>query len=467
MNLSAKDRFAGNQKINYIYDAAGTKLQKTVYDYTLQSTPIKITSYAGNYIYEKESTTESLQFFSHTTCLRRQSDHRSDREEGINVEKNGTGFDYVYQYKDHLGNVRLSYADDNNDGDIDVTGNTLTTEIREENNYYPFGLKHKGYNNIIQNSNSAASKFKYNGVELEESLGLDLYEMEFRMYDPAIGRFNGIDPITHHSQGTSVAFDNNPIFWADPSGADAVHGDGWSHYTGEDAQNMFKDLVNGMSSQDSNSAEQSTEKRDPEDNQLIRMQASALGDNVNFTYELVNDEKNIHINDEKNIHKITLTGTTLNNRIQNKSGKTVNVIEIIIQANKSNPRIISSMLMEYEYNKVSHDGHSHLVKTTKSTTKDVQSALVEYVSNPLINELNSNPEYNPWNGNVNVLAEITGTVLGAGFTLANYGGVKAVPYTASAAQLLAAATTGIFLGNGYRNIIDHSGKKISSTYIEK
>jgi len=46
--------------------------------------------------------------------------------------------------------------------------------------------------------------------------------MDFRLYDPAIGRFNGIDPVTHHSQGTSVAFDNNPIFWADPSGANST-----------------------------------------------------------------------------------------------------------------------------------------------------------------------------------------------------------------------------------------------------
>lgn len=44
--------------------------------------------------------------------------------------------------------------------------------------------------------------------------------MDVRMYDPAIARFNGIDPVTHHSQGTSVAFDNNPIVIADPSGAD-------------------------------------------------------------------------------------------------------------------------------------------------------------------------------------------------------------------------------------------------------
>ncbi|QTE21135.1 hypothetical protein J3359_09755 [Polaribacter cellanae] len=83
-------------------------------------------------------------------------------------------------------------------------------------------MKHKGYNNVTSsNGNSVAQKFGYNGVELEESLGLNLHEMDFRMYDPAIGRFNGIDPVTHHSQGTSVAFDNNPIYFADPSGADA------------------------------------------------------------------------------------------------------------------------------------------------------------------------------------------------------------------------------------------------------
>lgn len=45
--------------------------------------------------------------------------------------------------------------------------------------------------------------------------------MDFRSYDPAIARFNGIDSVTHFSMGTSVAFDNNPVFWADPSGADA------------------------------------------------------------------------------------------------------------------------------------------------------------------------------------------------------------------------------------------------------
>jgi hypothetical protein len=31
-----------------------------------------------------------------------------------------------------------------------------------------------------------------------------------------------IDPVTHHSQSPYTAFDNNPVFWADPDGADTV-----------------------------------------------------------------------------------------------------------------------------------------------------------------------------------------------------------------------------------------------------
>jgi RHS repeat-associated protein len=58
-------------------------------------------------------------------------------------------------------------------------------------------------------------------VEFEESLGLNLYEMDMRQYDPAIARWTSIDPVTHFSMSTYTAFDNNPIYWSDPSGADS------------------------------------------------------------------------------------------------------------------------------------------------------------------------------------------------------------------------------------------------------
>lgn len=48
--------------------------------------------------------------------------------------------------------------------------------------------------------------------------------MDFRQYDAAIGRFTGIDPITHHSMSTYTGFDNNPVYWADPSGSDSEKG---------------------------------------------------------------------------------------------------------------------------------------------------------------------------------------------------------------------------------------------------
>ncbi|MCV6629792.1 MAG: hypothetical protein OIF50_08025, partial [Flavobacteriaceae bacterium] len=94
--------------------------------------------------------------------------------------------------------------------------------ILDEKNYYPFGLQHRGYN--FANSplgNATAKKFGYNGIELEEGLGVDLYEMNFRQYDPTLGRFTSIDPVVHHSLSTYNAFDNNPVYWADPSGADS------------------------------------------------------------------------------------------------------------------------------------------------------------------------------------------------------------------------------------------------------
>ncbi|WP_422106606.1 hypothetical protein [Winogradskyella sp.] len=45
--------------------------------------------------------------------------------------------------------------------------------------------------------------------------------MDVRHYDAAIARWTGIDPVTHHSMSTYLAFDGNPVYWADPSGADS------------------------------------------------------------------------------------------------------------------------------------------------------------------------------------------------------------------------------------------------------
>ncbi len=196
----------GAGTIDYVYDATGVKLSKFVKQANLSSGAT--TYYAGNFVYEQGSGLSPivLKFFS--------------QPEGY-VEPDGSGkYDYVYQFKDHLGNIRLAYGDFNKDNSIDNN-----TEIIEEHNYYPFGLKHKGYNDVVSaDVNSQATKYRYNGIELEESFGLDLYEMDVRQYDPAIARWTGIDPVVHHSLSTYNAFDNNPVYYADPSGADSEYG---------------------------------------------------------------------------------------------------------------------------------------------------------------------------------------------------------------------------------------------------
>lgn len=87
--------------------------------------------------------------------------------------------------------------------------------------YYPFGLEHKGYNNVTSgNVNSIASKFKYNRKELEESLGYNMYEYEARHYDASLGRFVTIDPLAEdYSFQSPYAYAvNDPIRFIDKFG---------------------------------------------------------------------------------------------------------------------------------------------------------------------------------------------------------------------------------------------------------
>lgn len=134
-------------------------------------------------------------------------------------------FNYVYNYTDHLGNIRLSYGKD------PVTG---TTKIIKENNYYPFGLSHNNYNMsqktyVKTNGNNAlvpcqtcprGYQYKYNGKELQDELGLNIYDYGFRNYDPAIARWMNVDPLSEEYRRWSTYnyCMNNPSIFIDPDG---------------------------------------------------------------------------------------------------------------------------------------------------------------------------------------------------------------------------------------------------------
>ena len=120
-------------------------------------------------------------------------------------------FKYIYQYKDHLGNVRRGYSYNSSEDAL---------AIEDTNNYYPFGLSF-----ILQNSlggsqyspSTTYKNYKYNGKELQET---GMYEYGARMYMPDIGRWGVVDPLaelqSRHSPYTYTF--NNPIYFNDPTG---------------------------------------------------------------------------------------------------------------------------------------------------------------------------------------------------------------------------------------------------------
>lgn len=195
--------------ISYLYDAAGVKLKKTVMP---SGGSAVVTDYLGGYQYMGGV----LEFFPTSEGY-----VKNTVVSGVN------NYNYVFQYRDHLGNNRISYTKDPAD-------NVL--KILEEDHYYPFGLKHNGYSATQQmlkgssgigvtvvpviTAGDATYKYMYNGKELQDELGLNNYDFGARNYDPAIGRWMNIDPKAETSRRWSpyVYAYNNSLRFVDPDG---------------------------------------------------------------------------------------------------------------------------------------------------------------------------------------------------------------------------------------------------------
>jgi RHS repeat-associated protein len=101
--------------------------------------------------------------------------------------------------------VRLSYFKNTNG----------SAEVLEENNFYPFGMKHEGYNTL---SGNPSYNYQYNGKELQKETGWS--DFGARMYMSDIGRWGVIDPLAEKMRRHSpynYAY-NNPVMFIDPDG---------------------------------------------------------------------------------------------------------------------------------------------------------------------------------------------------------------------------------------------------------
>jgi RHS repeat-associated protein len=121
--------------------------------------------------------------------------------------------------------VRLSYFN-----------NGSSTEVLEENNYYPFGLKHEGYN---ASTGNLSYQYKYNGKELQTESGM--YDYGARFYMPDIGRWGVIDNKAekYPSMSSYTYAGNNPIAFIDPDGNELI-----LSFATDTARKSYEDLVN-------------------------------------------------------------------------------------------------------------------------------------------------------------------------------------------------------------------------------
>ncbi len=161
LNLPTQIDMGSNNHINYLYDIAGTKLQQTVYD---EGSIGKVTDYVGSFVYENKELSYIL-------------------TDNGRLMPNGSGFDYEYYIKDHLGNVRAT-----------VINSGGTAIVTQESHYYPFGYQLAGLSYQQDPLQNAVNKYLYNGKEMQNEHELNWYAYGFRMYDPVLGRFPSIDP---------------------------------------------------------------------------------------------------------------------------------------------------------------------------------------------------------------------------------------------------------------------------------
>ncbi len=96
--------------------------------------------------------------------------------------------------------------------------------------------------------------------------------MDLRQYDPAMGRWVVQDPVIHHDYSPYSAFDNNPVYWSDPSGADSqLYKDKNGNvvagsFDGQDAQNLFNQYLNSSSKKSEEEVQQMYEFTTSEEN---------------------------------------------------------------------------------------------------------------------------------------------------------------------------------------------------------
>ncbi len=210
----------GAVTILYEYSSSGKKLRETIGANT--------TDYVGNIIYKNGAL------------------YQVSHEEGRVVDGQNE-----YDIKDHLGNLRVAFRDNNG-----------VAEITQSNAYGIWGEDLTSLSFLKPTWKE--DKFKFTGKEdLPETGYIDFGA---RLYDKLVPHFITIDPLTETSRRFSpfTYGNNNPIMFTDPDGMESRGVDGsvtFNGYVGDDGNGYFSGTTKGDDKPKVNTSTNS--KKDP------------------------------------------------------------------------------------------------------------------------------------------------------------------------------------------------------------
>ena len=189
LNLPTRLKFSSGIEVHYEYDAAGSKVSRK--EIASGGTQTKEYIYSGTFVYESHSAGNPLTLSFMSTGNGR-----------LKVESSTVHEEYFI--KDHLGNTRLT---------LKSTPAAQSFTYQQQNHYYAFGLTIEDLSSSI--SPESSNRITYNGKEFDKDL--NWYHYGARFYDPQLGRWWSVDPMSEfYSPYNYVG--NDPIHFIDPDG---------------------------------------------------------------------------------------------------------------------------------------------------------------------------------------------------------------------------------------------------------
>lgn len=208
----------GGTVITYTYDASGNRISKTV---QTAANEIRVTFYvrdaSGNVmgVYTKEGSAHLTLGELHLYGSSRLGILNTNIDMQVTITGNTTfeRGNKFFELSNHLGNVLVTVSDkkigidQNSDGIIDY----YTADIITANDYAPFGSLLPG-----RKYSQANTKYRYgfNGKENDNEIKGEGNQQDYglRIYDPRLGKFLSVDPLTkEYPWNSTYAYAENDV----------------------------------------------------------------------------------------------------------------------------------------------------------------------------------------------------------------------------------------------------------------